>query len=205
MEHKNLLKLSRFEALTDGVFAIAMTILILDLHLPLGLGISQLNALLQNEILERILIYGGSFLILGTQWIAMNFQQGFLERINRPYLWANIFYLMIIGVIPFSASLIALYPNSYASILFYALNLIFANAGQALTWYCSHYFKLNGDVYTPYARKVVSLRIAVAPIFYIASLFIGLWSPKLAFLALIAPPLIYIIPGKVDSVENQRD
>lgn len=205
MNHKNLLKLSRFESLTDGVFAIAMTILILDLHLPLGLDFSQLNSLLKSEIVERILIYAGSFIILGTQWIAMNFQQGFLDHINRPYLWTNIFYLMIVCIIPFSASLLGLYPHSYASILFYAVNLIFANVGQAMTWYCSHYFKLNSDVYTPYARKVVSLRIIVAPIFYVASLFIALWSTKLAFLALIAPPLIYIIPGKVDSVENHRD
>lgn len=202
MNFHHLLKLSRFEALTDGIFAIAMTILVLDIRLPKGLDETTLKLLLNSEIMHEVFIYMGSFAILGTQWIAMNFQQGFLDHINRPYLWANIFYLMTICIIPFSASLLAEYTRSYVSVMFYACNLIAANFGQWLTWKTSHHFKLNNETATTYARVVVSQRIYLAPVFYFASLIIAYWSIGLAFLALIAPPLIYIIPGRVDKVDQ---
>lgn len=89
--------------MTDGVFAIAMTILVLDLHVQNGTPLSEIRTLLTGYILYKIAIYIGSFIIMGTLWIAMNFELGVIERINRPYLWANIIYLMAICLVPFSA------------------------------------------------------------------------------------------------------
>src|SRR5579864_9283262 len=96
MNQTHLLKISRIEGLTDGVFAIAMTILVLDLRLPPNLQINNLFHVLQNQILFKLYIYIASFILLGTLWVAMNFQFGLLDRLNREYLWANIFYLMVV-------------------------------------------------------------------------------------------------------------
>src|SRR5690242_19219537 len=92
MNQRRILKVSRLENLTDGIFAIAMTILVLNITLPLDTTTAKLALVLQTTILEKIFIYAGSFIILGTQWIAMTFQHGFVERLNRPYLWANFLY-----------------------------------------------------------------------------------------------------------------
>lgn len=197
-----LLKKERLEALTDGIFAIAMTILILDLHLPDKVDPYTLNTFLETDVLQKIFIYMGSFIILGTQWVAINFQQGFLAGVNRPYLWANILYLMINCIVPFSAKLLAEYPHSQPAIIFYVLNLMLANFGQILTWYCSQYFQLNGNLYKTYARWAIMSRIIIAPFFYAAAFVISFWDSNLAFVALVLPPLIYIVPGRVDHYQD---
>lgn len=204
MKPRHLLKISRLEGLTDGVFAIAMTILALDLRLPQGIHDQSLFIIMQNDVLIKLYIYIGSFIILGTLWVAMNFQLGLLEHLNRTYLWANIFYLMVICVVPFSASLVGAFPNSPVSISFYAVNLMCASMGQLLIWKCARVFNLNQDLCTPAISRAVLQRIFVAPVFYILSLFLVRWNTTLAFILLIAPTLIYMIPGKVDKYEVPR-
>ena len=204
MRSIHLLKLSRLEGLTDGIFAIAMTILILDVRIPLHISGDNLIEILKNDILIKLLIFIGSFIILGTLWVAMIFQLSLLERLNRPYLWTNIFYLMVICIVPFSASLLAAFPNSPISIDCYAINLLFASMGQLLIAECAHFFKLNQKIKADRIRTAVIKRILVAPIFYIASFITAQWSVSWAFILLIAPTLLYIFPGKIDTYEETK-
>ncbi len=201
MIQKHILKVSRLEGLTDGIFAIAMTILILDLRLPSDIKTTNLVAHLQSTILIKLIIYMGSFIILGTLWIAMNFQLGLLERVNRPYLWSNVLYLMLICIVPFSASLLAAYPTHIASLSFYAINLICASMGQLLTILCAHAYHLNRDIYTAAIRQAVIRRIFIAPIFYMAALIIAHHNITIACVFLITPTLLYILPGRVDKFD----
>lgn len=131
----------------------------------------------------------------------MNFQLGLLDRLNRPYLWTNVFYLMVICVVPFSANLIGAYPNSPASISFYAINLLCASLGQLLTTQCAHYYNLNKKFYNSEIRRAVIGRILIAPLFYIGSLVLAHWNTTAAALLLVAPTAIYILPGHVDKYE----
>lgn len=197
MEKSRILKVSRLEGLTDGVFAIAMTILALDLRTPNQASL-PLGKLLLNTIPTKLIVYIGSFIILGTLWVAMNFQMGLLERINRPYLWAHVLYLMTVCVVPFSASLFATYPDSTISISFFAINLLCASLTQYLIIQCAHRFNLNYSLCPHEARRAVIKRIFMAPIFYIASLLVAPWSPGVAFALLVIPILVYIFPGKID-------
>jgi uncharacterized membrane protein len=202
MSISHLLKVSRLEGLTDGIFAIAMTILVLDLQLPKGIPNSDLTLYLFSSVSIRLAVYVGSFIILGTLWVSMNFQLGLLERVNRPYLWANIFYLLVICVIPFSASIVAEYPYNKTSIIFFAINLLFTTAGQTLTIACADNLKLNKEIYTPAIRKAILKRIALAPAFYISAIILSYWNTSIAFIALVAPPLLYIFPGKIDRYDG---
>lgn len=202
MDRTRILKISRLEGLTDGIFAIAMTILVLDLRLSPGLSNASLPTLLMNDIAVRLLVYVGSFIILGTLWIAMNFQLGLLAHVTRPYLWANVFYLMVICVVPFSASLVAAYPKNPLSIIFFAANLLFASLGQFITTQSAHKRHLNNEFYHPDIQRAVIRRICVGPLFYISSIVMAYWNTSFAFILLIAPPLIYIMPGKIDSFDK---
>ena len=194
----HILKISRLEGLTDGIFAIAMTILALDLRLPTYLTKFDLSTFLLSDIVTKLLVYAGSFVILGTLWVAMSFQTGFLERLNRPYLWTHVLYLMIICIVPFSAFLVSTYPHNDVSISFYAINLLCANLTQYLIIECARFFKLNNASYTDMVRRVSLQRVFIAPIFYIASLVIAHWSASLAFIFLLAPIVVYMVPGKID-------
>jgi uncharacterized membrane protein len=198
-----ILKVSRLEALTDGVFAIAMTILALNLHVPSqNIPHSELSLIMPTVYLNLI-IYAGSFIILGTLWVAMNFQMGLINHLNRPYLWCHVFYLMTICVVPFSSSLVASYPDSFISITFYVINLLCASLMQFIICECARIYKLNRDIYTPLVHRAIVQRIFVAPPFYIASFIIANWNTSIAFIFLIVPTLIYIVPGYVDKFDKK--
>lgn len=198
----HLLKISRLECLTDGIFAIAMTILVLDLRIPPEFLTQELRQILHDVILYKLLIYAGSFFILGTLWVAMNFQFGLLQRLNRPFVWTNIVFLMVICVVPFSASLVGSFPNSVTSIYFYAINLLCASAMQLIVFGCAHYYKLhNTSLYTPKIGAAVVKRVLVAPFFYVGSLIASYWHTHMAFILLILPTIIYIFPGMIDRYE----
>lgn len=202
MPTHHLLKVSRFECLTDGIFAIAMTIMVLNLHVPTH-PTTSFSPLIQRDIFLNLFIYIGSFIILGTHWIAMNFQWGLLERLNRVYLWTNMFYLMIICIVPFSANLLGAYPSNTFSIHFYAINLMCCSLGQLLSLQCAHLFKLfKTDIVSSGIHRAATLRILLAPLFYICSLISAHWNVTLAFVLLVAPTLIYMIPGRIDRYEG---
>lgn len=198
MKQGRLLKISRLEGLTDGVFAIAMTILALDLRTPMQLSNTIIGQYLLSTIPIKLVIYVSSFVILGTLWIAMNFQTGLLERLNRPYLWCNVLYLMIICIVPFSASLVASNPHSPVSISFYAVNLLCSSFTQFMIIQCAHKYKLNSELYSEHIRQAAVKRIFVAPIFYLASLVLCHWHPAIAFALLVIPIVVYLFPGRID-------
>lgn len=202
MSDKHLLKVSRLECLTDGVFAIAMTILAFDLRLPKGIPAEKLSIILTTHVLDKLVVYGISFIILGTLWVAMNFQLGLIARLNRPYLWSHVFYLMFVCVVPFSASLVAEYPKSHAAIIFYVANLFCTTMAQFVITHCAHVFKLNKDINTAPIRRAMIQRLLVAPVFYVLSLILAYWHVRFAFITLLIPTFLYMLPGKVDSYEE---
>ena len=199
------LKVSRLEGLTDGIFAIAMTILVLDLQLPRGLILPQnLANELREEIFLKLFVYVGSFIILGTCWVAMQFQMSALERVNRTYLWTHVFYLMGVCVVPFSASLMAEYPDTAVSIYFFACNLLFISLNQYVIYCCSLFYGLNKPFYTGEVRYAIVRRIFVAPVFYVAALVLAQWNTHIAFILLIVPTLIYVKPGLIDKLAASK-
>lgn len=200
----HLLKISRLESLSDGIFAIAMTILILDLRLPPGTTADTLPMVFHQLIVMKLFIYAGSFITLGTLWVAMNFQLGLLDKLIRQYLWANIYLLMVICVIPFSAILLAGYSTVPLAIDFYATNLLCASVGQLLTIQCAHYYKLNKPVYNEAVRSAIIKRIFFAPPFYIVAILIARWNVLVAFTCLLIPTAAYLLPGKVDKFETLK-
>lgn len=201
MRPSTILKVSRLESLTDGIFAIAMTILVLDLRLPRGTPNADLAFVIVHDVIFRIAVYIGSFAILGTLWIAMNFQIGLIERVNRVYLWANVFYLMLVCVVPFSATLLAAYPFNAISMMFYGTNLLCAMLVQFLIAEVANRYDLNRDIYTPQLRWAILKRIFLAPCFYLLAILLANVHNGLAFVALITPTVLYLFPGKVDQFD----
>jgi uncharacterized membrane protein len=103
----------RIEALADGVFAIAMTLLILEVKVPdlLPDQIEQLpDRLLQ--LWPNFAAFGISFLICGVYWVGHHAQLHYIRRSDRFFIWLNIVFLMVISAIPFSAALIGEYPRA---------------------------------------------------------------------------------------------
>lgn len=193
-----LLKASRLEALTDGIYAIAMTILVLNLSLAAGLDDATLLATLRTNIFIKLAIYAGSFCILGSLWIGSNFIHSCLDRVDRTYLWLNLIYLMFICIIPFSANLMADYPHNPVGVYFYAVNLLCASIVQFIMWQFAHWFKLWSNEHEKEIFQIFNRRILIGPLLYIASIVVANWSIAGAFILLVSPLLMTFVPGKVD-------
>ena len=128
---------ARLERLTDGVFAIVMTILVLEITIPF-ISPTVVSTELPKELIElwpALLSYAISFIILGFFWISHDDQFHYIRRVKRPLLGLSIFYLMFIALIPFSASLLGEFGNQPFAILVYGINLIICSSWNYLHWW----------------------------------------------------------------------
>jgi uncharacterized membrane protein len=116
---------SRLEAFSDGVFAIVITLLILDIRFP-EVEYSQFAATLRS-LLPRILAYVMSFIIIGLYWVVHHNSMHAMEKIDRGFLWLNILLLLCVSFIPFPTSLLGRYPFQAGPIIFYGGTLILCN------------------------------------------------------------------------------
>ncbi|KKN04314.1 hypothetical protein LCGC14_1098650 [marine sediment metagenome] len=116
----------RVEALTDGVFAIAMTLLVLNIELPVipeGATSKMLPKLVLG-LWPAFFNYALSFFLLAVFWIVHHRQFHFIKAIDQKLLWINILGLMLIALIPFSTSLIAEYGDVQIAAIFFECNLL---------------------------------------------------------------------------------
>lgn len=139
------LGLERLIFFSDAVFAIAITLLALDLRLPAGSG-AWSSAQLLEQLLEswhRVLAFVVSFLAIGTFWMAHHRKFRFIRRYDRGLLTLNLLFLMAIAFVPFPTSVISESGTRTATI-FYALTLALAGLMlSAVWWYASRRNRLT--------------------------------------------------------------
>jgi len=126
----------RLLALTDGVYAIVMTILVLELSVPMVMG-TAVNKKLSHGLLEmwpEFLIYGLSFLVLGVFWLMHHFIFDNIKQYDAALSWINIFFLMCTGLIPFSTALFGAYGAERITALVYGINMFFGFLGLWALW-----------------------------------------------------------------------
>ena len=148
---------NRLETLVDGIFAIAMTILVLGITPPRP-DISIANAVLQGQIIgiiPEIFIFIVAFLILAGLWLDHHRQFHFVRTVDSVLLWMNIFLLIAVVLIPFSTDVTGNYPGILTAVLLFHINIlivgfIFANN--------LHYISQSKQVIDPQA-DLKSLRI----------------------------------------------
>src|SRR5882757_5048163 len=99
--------LERLAALSDGVFAVAMTLLVLDLHVPAAEAVHSEQDLwtVLGHLAPRLVVYLMSFLTLGIFWVGQQTQLNNLARGDRDLAWINLGFLFGISLMPFSTSL----------------------------------------------------------------------------------------------------
>jgi uncharacterized membrane protein len=127
---------NRLEALTDGVFAIAMTLLVLGLELP-PIPAGESGPALAEAILDLRLPlakYAISFILLGAFWVLHIRQIHHIRRVDLTGLWLGMGSLLLITLVPFSTSLVSDFPGKDAAELFFHLNILGISVLFALQW-----------------------------------------------------------------------
>nr|WP_319373641.1 TMEM175 family protein [uncultured Methanobacterium sp.] len=146
----------RLETLTDGIFAIAMTLLVLSLEvpvLPANPTPPVINEYIVNTLLPQIGIYIISFAILGSFWLNHHIFYA-MKYTDLALNWLNIFWLMSIAIVPFSTSLMSNYGQYQFAEIIFALNMLIISVLYYNIW---HYAFKNEMIYEPvmpYAKMI---------------------------------------------------
>ena len=137
----------RIETLVDGIFAIAMTLLVLNLNIP-QLAYPVPDATMQNILIglgPKLFTYALSFILLAIFWRVNHSQFYHIKRANTTLLWITILWLLFVALVPFSTSLTGEYGYLTSSQVFFGFNLLLIGALSALIWYYVTEKNLIGD------------------------------------------------------------
>jgi uncharacterized membrane protein len=117
--------LGRLEAISDGIFAVGMTLLVLGLAVPtVNVVRSETDLLTElGKLAPALVTYFLSFLTLGIFWVGQQTQLSQVERANRTYTWIHLIFLLSVTLVPFSTQLLARFHWSRVALVFYWLNI----------------------------------------------------------------------------------
>ena len=198
-----LLDIRRINSLTDATFGVAMTILILSVEMPEGLSAEKMHAMFSDHLLKSLLIYGLSFIILGSFWNESHSHNHLVFKSDVLSSWLHILFLMIVCIIPFSSHFVLHYPNQKLSVLFYIINLLIAKAiNLVLVYYNWKKDYLQPGIPTSHCKQVL-LRNSIPAIFYLLyiplAIYFNSWILFLFPLPLILQIIVGVLDGKVDN------
>jgi uncharacterized membrane protein len=123
----------RVLAFSDAVFAIAITLLTLNLQVPSGLHGADFTGAL-HQVLPALGAYVLSFVILGQLWLAHHRIFGVIARVDYTVLVRNLVFLGLIAIMPFPVRLLSDYSNRPLAVAIYAVTFITAMQLQRLVW-----------------------------------------------------------------------
>jgi len=200
---------NRIEAFSDGVFAIAITLLILDIHVPSepippGKGTTWL---LQQLGLQwpNYLSFFLSFLIVGVVWGNHHTMFSYIKRSNHFLIILNLLLLLSIVVIAFTAALLGHYigtAGQQAAVMIYSGVLVIGGIFyNLLWWYASRNYNLIDKTLQPDVVRRVTRRYLFGPILYALAFglsFIWNGTPGLVLCILLA--IIYLLPTVADKI-----
>ncbi len=189
----------RIQGLQDALFAIVLTLLVLEMRVPEGGGEELIHGL--QELWPVYFSYVVTFLNIGVFWVGQHAQFYYIKATDRVLLWINLLFMMFISVLPFTTALLGEHPDEIITYVLYGLNLMVVGLFSYWHWaYAVHHHRLTNHDLTKATIRAVNFRILVAPficLIAIAAAYINT-SVSLAFYLLL--PVYYIRPGKIDEV-----
>lgn len=198
----NEISKSRIEVLTDGIFAIVMTLLVLEIAVPQLTHSEVATGELPKRLLELwpvIYSYGLSFIILGFFWINLHDQYHYIRRVNRVFVWFTIFHLMFIAFIPFSTALLGEYTDQQISVAIYGINIAIAGSWASVQWwYATRGHRLVEADLDPKLITIMSRRGIIGIIIYLTAAALSFASTTVSLVLFIFIPVFYLIPVRTD-------
>jgi uncharacterized membrane protein len=178
---ETLVEMTRLNNLSDGVFAIALTLLAFDLRLPEGVSVEELpNGLL--ALAPKFIVYLISFVVIGGAWGA---HQRMLKQIKRGdgvLVWFNLFCLLFVGLLPASAALLGRYPNAFVAITCFALDVALIQLTTLWLWQHASRGGLINSRLDPRVVKSIGRRLNLSTVIFLFSIPLALWSTWITYL-----------------------
>ena len=178
---------SRLEALSDGIFAFAMTLLVIGLNLPDKAVAVQTNQYAMHALLSLysdFFHYVLAFLILGAFWLSQHQQFHSVKVPDKTFIWINLVTLMFVALLPFSTSFSGDFPGASMGAIVFEANLFAIGMGMTSQWwYSTTGCRLVESTLKPaYVKRVLMGNLvvpAVSVICILVALTGSLWSTAL--------------------------
>ena len=193
---------NRLEALIDGVFAVVLTLLVLDLKLPENVTFATNDDLWRHLLgLERhFVIYVISFVVIGMYWINHQVQFHFVLRTDRRLIWINFGYLLLVSFLPFATDLIGDHKDLMVPCEIYGVTLLGLSATSFIHLaYLWGHPELASPELTPEVRRAIIQRIALFALVPVISMLAATVSTHAAVYVYVTLVVSHFLPARVDA------
>ncbi len=196
----------RLEALSDGVFAIVLTLLVLQFEVP-TVPHGQIGTQLASRLLEfqsLLFSYLLSFFTVGIYWVIHQnlFQQ--IERHDRVLLYLNLLFLLTISFLPFPTELVGTYSTRLTWGL-YATNFALVGLTMTATWWYAARRDFTPEAISNRHAQLISIRGLITPAVFLFSIAVSLVSLELAYwMPLLIVPLQVWWVRAYGSLQDER-
>lgn len=192
---------SRIEAFSDGVFAIIVTLLVLEIHVPQVQG-QDISAVLERSLLAmapKFLSYILSFVIVCIWWVAHHHLFHILKRSDRGLLWLNSLFLLWLAFIPFPTALMGDFPGVRLAVMCYGAVTTLAGVSFCLMRYYVFYVgKLVDERIDRRLLKLAMMRSVMNPVLHCIAVLLAFVDTRLSIALYIILPLMFFLPSKLE-------
>lgn len=189
---------SRLEAFSDGVIAVIITIMVLELHVPEQNGLPGILS-----ILPRLGVYLLSFLLVGIYWINHHELLRRVETVDVSVLWSNLIFLFCLSLMPYFVDYLDEKKFSMFGVLLYNLTMIATgSAFFVLRWAVIRRQKTLGTY--GHADEAELWKHYASMLIYLVSLALAFWKPLVGFALNAIITIIWIVPGKSNCPEDEN-
>jgi len=189
----------RIEAFSDGVFAIAITLLIIEIGVPVLTSDESLS----DALLDLWPEYGAyvlSFVTIGIYWANHNAFFRLFLRTDHVFLMLNVFFLMCIAFVPFPTAVIGEYFNDDAerktAIALYIVGLLLPAFSWLSVWLYARWHGLVDETLHPDYLRFLTLQYCSSLVVYLVALVLSLWQPYAALAITVGLTALYLLPPR---------
>jgi len=196
---------ARVLALTDGVFAIIITLLVLEVHVPELTKGQSLNQALA-EVRPSLTAFVISFILAGMYWVGHRDLFALIRRTDRGLVWLNILYLLPLCLLPFAAGMLGHYDQEPVALRIYGLLLVVIAVMRVVIWlYATNRPHLLWQRLDDRQRRA-GLALGVSPgLVYLLAFLVARSAPGLSLLIYAGMPVLYFLSITVLRSNRKRN
>jgi uncharacterized membrane protein len=198
----------RIEAFSDGVFAIVITLLILELKISPPEDRQNWYELLisLSGLAPKFLGFVMSFFFVAVFWFAHHQFFHTIKISTRAMVWLNVLFLFFVTFIPFPTAILGENPNNVTAVVLFGATFFAASGVFAfLRWYGWVKHEKTSDDFESKSINQAMRRTFLIPILYLIGICVSFFSTKIAIGLYFLTPILLVIPLKLERVSNKQD
>lgn len=183
------MRATRLEAFSDGVIAVIITIMVLELHVPHENGLAGLWS-----VAPRLGIYLLSFLMVGIYWINHHDLIRRIETVDYRVLWSNLIFLFVLSLIPYFVEYLDEKSfDSFSTVLYDVVMLLAGATFFLLRRAVMRRQRQSGSLHTMDLKELWKHDVSL--VMYLVSIGVALYKPALSLLIVALVTVIWIVPS----------